>query len=104
MSKSEYGQLKQKITLSLTPYCVAQLWLLAMRNRKNSISDMFEQLARGKVKIDVDYKPTDDEIKSFMLRYKPKELDGIPSDGVASHFREIYFTDHTPINDMSDFL
>lgn len=101
---SQYGQLKQKITLSLTPYCMANLSLLTSRNRKNSISDMFEQLVRGKIDTNLTHEPTDDEINAFMVRYKPKEIQGFEFDEIAPHFREIYFTDHTPSTDISDFI
>ena len=101
---SQYGQLKQKITLSLTPYCMANLSLITSRNRKNSISDMFEQLVRGNVNTDLNYEPTDDEIIAFMVRYKPKEIRGFESHEIAPHFRKIYFTDHTPPNDISELI
>lgn len=94
MTRASYGQLKQKITFSLTPYCIAQLWLLSIRNRRESISDTFEQLVRGKISINRE-QPTDEEIITFMLRYKPKEFDDVPREDAPKHFRNIYFNDHS---------
>lgn len=104
MAKSIYGQHKQKITLSLTPYCIAQLYIYAMRIRKDSISDMFEQLVRGKAKTPPNIQATDEEILNFMIRYKPREIENIPQDRIAPHFREIYFKDHSQQYSSFDFL
>lgn len=75
-----------------------------MRIRKDSISDMFEQLVRGKAKTPPNIQATDEEILNFMIRYKPREIENIPQDRIAPHFREIYFKDHSQQYSSFDFL